>query len=202
MNKLFSLLLGLVLLMVGLAGCSDSDGTTGLTQVSGRVLTYKGRQPVSGAMVEVVDAHGGANMPIGAQTTADANGRFSLNFEAQKESGYPLMAYTAIGPYNDNLVVPVNAPAWVRIHVVDELPRNQAEVFMYGYGGGGEPGGQGDRLRYPRDTVLVRELLAEEPALGVYWCSTDLVTGTGADKIISQHFNISPLDTTDLRIAF
>jgi hypothetical protein len=206
--------IGLALFTVGLAGCSNTDGTTGLTQVSGQVLTYRGRQPVPGAVVEVVDAHGGGNTAIGVETVADSAGRFSLRFEAKKESGYALMAYTDIGHYtpsalaelvtsgrrNTDLVVPVNAPAWVRIHVVDELPRNQVIFFMQRYGGGGNPGGQSDRLVFPRDTFLVRSLLAEDPTSGPAWWIND--QGTGVETHGIQYLNIPPLDTVDLRIAF
>jgi hypothetical protein len=214
MNKLFSLTIGLALLAGGLAGCSNTDGTTGLTQVSGQVLTYVGRQPVPGATVEVVDAHGGANSPIGVETTADAEGRFSFTFEAKKESGYVLLAYTPLGHFtynssapqltsgrrNADMVVPVAAPAWVRIHVVDETPVNKSIIIMQGYIDGGKPGGQSDELRFPRDTVLVRRLTAEEPTSGVAWWIYDQITG--AETHDTKKLFIAPLDTVDLRIAF
>ncbi|MBT2559495.1 hypothetical protein J7E24_17040, partial [Hymenobacter sp. ISL-91] len=59
------------------------------------------------------------------------------------------------GRKNEQVRVPVLAPAWVRIQLVDELPKSRIQLSITGYSGSGE------QLRYPRDTTFIRTISAQ-----------------------------------------
>ena len=165
-----------LLLLAGLSGCMN-DPTTGTTTVSGQVVENQSRKPVGGATVQVYQtAKSGGYAPVSTPVQADGQGHFSLNFEAESTSGYavfaqaypgyftPAYAATGItaGRANKDVVVPMLAPAWVRLQLVDEPPKSSVVVHTQGYEG------SGDTFYYPRDTVIVRPLVAGSK-YGLLW---------------------------------
>ncbi|WP_149867321.1 hypothetical protein [Solirubrum puertoriconensis] len=93
----------------------------------------------------------------------DAHGRFAFSFEAKSEYEYVVRATSPRGESNyltppqlkggrknKGLRVPVDAPAWVRIHLRDEPPRTDAVNIVVG---GFQ---QSFIIRPPKDTVIFR----------------------------------------------
>lgn len=190
-----------------LGGCNTNDPTTGATLVEGQVVEIRGRQPVAGALVQVYQAgRGGGYGAVGSPCPADAQGRFSFHFDATTKSGYLLKASAppgyltdwglapnlTAGRKNTGLLIPMYAPAWVRLQLVDEPPKSRVLMFIAGYEG------SGDRLYYPRDTTLIRPLLAGFPGK-IIWVITNQ---QGIDTQFEQAINPAPLDTLTVRIPF
>ena len=140
------------LLALALGACQGYEGPT---TASGIVVDRHTGQPVPNATVQVT----GINSGLGAGGTssgntfpADAQGRFSLSFEASRDRNYTLLAYTAsgyasgygdapllnAGRKNDNLLVKTAAPAWVKINCVDDPPFNKVGLNTWGYAGSGD----------------------------------------------------------------
>lgn len=157
----------LVILCLGML-VSCQKPTDGPTLVEGQVVEHMGRQPVGGATVQVWQAgNGGGYAPVGQGQPTDAQGRFRFRFEADSKSGYIVMATAPLGYVTDwglapsltagrrnkDLVIPMYAPAWVRLVLVDEPPKSRVIMTIQGYSGGGE------LLNYPQDTVLIRPIL-------------------------------------------
>ena len=153
-----------------LAGCNPTEPTTGTTQVAGQVVERQSRKPVGGGTVQVyLSSSAGGYRPVGDPQPCDAQGRFAFDFDAASKSGYLLKAQAppgyitdwaeapelTAGRKNTGLVVPVLAPAWVRLVLVDEAPKSKISIFISGYPG------SGDRLTYPRDTTLIRPVSAD-----------------------------------------
>ena len=133
----------LLLALAALASC-EKDPTTGTTTVSGQVVESTSRKPVAGATVQVYqEAKGGGYAQAAAPVQADGQGRYTLSFEATSTSGYAVFAQAAPGYFtpayaapsitsgraNDNIVIPMLAPAWVRLQLVDEPPKSK--IYMY-----------------------------------------------------------------------
>jgi hypothetical protein len=174
--------------------------------VEGQVLTQNGRQPVPGALVQVQQAgRAGGYAALGPPTPADAAGRFRFTFEGDEDASYLLTASAAPGYRTDfnlapaltpgrkntGLVVPVLAPAWVRLQLVDELPRSRVVMYVSGYEG------SGTRFVFPRDTIFIRPKMAEFPGK-IIW----VITEDGVDRQAFQDINLTPLDTITVRIPF
>ncbi|WP_345116442.1 hypothetical protein [Hymenobacter algoricola] len=137
---------------------------------------------------------------------AEPNGRFSFSFPATRRAGYVLRATAPPGYFtewglapslragrpNTGLVVPVRAPAWVRLQLVDEPPHSRVSLFISGYEG------NGDRLYAPHDTVLIRPSLAGFVGK-IIWVLTD---EAGVDRQREQAVQPGALDTVLVRIAF
>ena len=188
-----------------LTGCHNNDPTTGTTTVAGQVVESQSQKPVGPGTVQVYLAkYGGGFSPLGRPYPCDANGRFAFDFEGQKKDSYILLAEASPGyvtdwaaaPYltpgrkNQNLVVPVLAPAWVRLVLVDEPPKSQVSVHIQGYEG------PGDTLYHPRDTTLIRPLLANFKT-GLLWS----INEQGKEKATSIYIQPQPLDTVTVRIS-
>jgi|GEM_PF-1087255 len=190
-----------------LGGCVQRP-TEGPTLVAGQVVESQTRQPVSGAAVQVYQAaKGGGYAPVGRASAADAGGHFSFHFGADSKTTAYLLRATAppgyftdwslapnllAGRKNTGLVVPVLAPAWVRLQLVDEPPKSRVSLFVSGYEG------SGDRLNSPRDTTLIR------PSLGgfvgkIIWVITD---EQGHDTQYAHDVRLAALDTLTVRIPF
>ena len=141
-----------ILLALVLGACQGYEGPT---TASGIVVDRHTGQPVPNATVQVT----GINSGLGAGGTssgntfpADAQGRFSLSFEASRDRNYTLLAYTAsgyasgygdaplltAGRKNDNLLVKTAAPAWVKITCVDDPPLSKIGLTTAGYLGSGD----------------------------------------------------------------
>ena len=196
---------GLICLWL-LAGCTSTDPTMGTTQVAGQVVQRQSRKPVGNGIVQVyLSSSAGGYRPVGASQACDAQGRFSFNFDAQKTGGYLLLAQAppgyrtdwadapelTAGRRNAGLVVPVLAPAWVRLVLVDEPPKSRASIHIQGYEGSGQT------LVYPRDTILIRPLLADFKTR-MYW----FITEQGQQRNLHQDIQPAALDTVTVRIAF
>ncbi|MGI4873931.1 MAG: hypothetical protein ACRYFX_22455 [Janthinobacterium lividum] len=195
-----------LLLLLGVAGCTQ-DPTTGTTTVEGQVVENQSRKPVANATVQVYqEAKSGGYAPVSTPVQADGQGHFSLSFEAESTSGYAVFAQAYPGYYtpayaatgitagraNQGVVVPMLAPAWVRLQLVDELPKNRISMHISGYEG------PGDRLYYPRDTVLTRPLVAGFSGQ-IIWVITN---EKGIDTQYSQTIKVGALDTAKVRIPF
>ncbi|MFD1470692.1 hypothetical protein ACFQ48_20870 [Hymenobacter caeli] len=208
MRKFFSVAIGLLIFgaTFSLGGCSK-DPTTGTTQVDGQVVESQTKKPVGGATLQVYHAStGGGYMQVGASYPADAQGRFSFQFDADERFGYLLRATAPPGYFTDfaaapaltagrknmSLVVPVLAPAWVRLQLVDEAPKSRVSIHISGYDG------PGDRLDYPRDTILIRPVTAGFP-IKIIWVITN---EKGNDAQYSQDVKLNALDTVTVRIPF
>ena len=194
------------LLFLSSLGAWSDDPTTGTTLVAGQVVERQSRKPVGNGTVQVwLAGKGGGYGEVGDPQPCDAQGRFSFNFDAESKNGYLLKAQASpgyitdwaeapeltAGRSNKDVVVSVLAPAWVRLVLVDEPPKSRVVIHVQGYEGSGET------LRYPRDTVLVRPLLAGFKA-NIYWFIND----QGHDSSFNQSFEIAALDTVTVRIPF
>ncbi|WP_375416927.1 hypothetical protein [uncultured Hymenobacter sp.] len=189
-----------------LLGACNDDPTTGRTSVAGQVVQQQSRQPVGAGSVQVyLASRGGGYRPVGSPYPCDAQGKFSFDFDAEQQNGYLLTAEAppgyitdwalapqlTAGRQNKDVLVPVLAPAWVRLVLVDELPKSRATVYLSGYDG------PGDVLSYPRDTILIRPALADFPRK-IIWG----INETGIIQQYSQDVKLAPLDTVTVRIAF
>jgi len=188
-----------------LAGCG-TDPTTGSTLVEGQAVDYAGSRPVGGALVQVNQkGAGGGYGAVGDPVAADGQGRFSFHFEATGTSGYVLTATAPPGYFtgyqlapaltagrkNTGLVVPMYAPAWLRLQFVDTLPKSRVVIDIGGYKG------SGDVLYYPRDTVLIRPIEANFKS-GLLWSVND----QGKETATRIYVTPRSLDTLTVRIPF
>jgi hypothetical protein len=188
-----------------LTGCQDP--TTGITQVEGTVTNNSNGQAVGGSAVQIYHAStGGGYVPVGTSYPTDAQGRFSFQFEADSKSGYLVRATAPLGystdwavapsltagRKNSGLVIPMMAPAWVRLKLVDVAPKNRVSIHISGYSG------PGDQLNYPRDTTLIRPMWAGY-AGKIIWVIRDV---TNTPTQYSQDVKLAPLDTLTIPIAF
>lgn len=188
------------------ASCQPTDPTMGTTVVKGQVVQYLTQKGVPNATVQVFHATtAGGYAPVGTPYPADQQGHFSFNFEADNKSGYLLKAAAppgyvtdwalaptlTAGRQNENLLVPTYAPAWVRLELVDEYPKSRVVIQSNGYEG------SGDTFYYPRDTVVIRPLLAGFRS-GILWVIND------QGKMVTNNLFVQPkaLDTLTIRIPF
>ncbi len=194
--------------LVLLASCNPDNPTTGTTQVSGQVVERQSWRPVGNGTVQVqLRSSAGGYRPVGDPQACDAQGRFSFAFDATSKFGYLLLAQAppgystdwaeapelTAGRKNNNIVVPMFAPAWVRLVLVDEPPkRTVSSIFISGYPG------SGDRLDYPRDTTLIRRVSADF-AREIIWGISD---ERGNVTRYEQAIKPGPLDTVTVRIPF
>lgn len=191
--------------IISLCGCGENS-IEGTTLVEGQVVERQGRQPVSGAKIQVYQASSaGGYSAIGDPYQADVSGHFSFHFEAERRAEYLLKASASPGYITDwgeapnltggrknkGLVIPVLAPAWVRLQLVDVPPKNRILMFTTGYGG------SGDQLYYPRDTTFIRPLFAGFDSQ-IIW----VIREGGLPTQYSQNIQPMPLDTVTVRIAF
>jgi hypothetical protein len=132
--------------LLAFAGCRGYEGPT---TASGQVVDPHTGQPVPNATVQVTgitSGLGAGGTSQGNTFPADAQGHFSLSFEASPNRNYTLMAYTAsgyasgygdapllnAGRKNDNLLVKTAAPAWVKINCVDDPPLSKIVLYTSG----------------------------------------------------------------------
>ncbi len=79
-----------------LAACTK-DPTTGTTTVEGQVVEDQSRQPVPGATVQLYHKQNGGYQAVGNRVPVDAQGRYTMSFEATSTTGYFLTAIAAPG---------------------------------------------------------------------------------------------------------
>ena len=195
------------LLSLAFAGCQGYEGPT---TASGQVVDRHTGQPVPNATVQVT----GINSGLGAGGTsqgntfpADAQGRFSLSFEASANRNYTLMAYTAsgyasgygdaplltAGRKNDNVIVKTAAPAWVKINCVDDLPLSKVGLTTAGYAGSSE-----DQIVGPGNFLFVRPT-ASNLSTQLYW---KIVQENGQSAEFRQPYTAANFDTVTVTIHF
>ena len=186
-----------------LSGCAKDSGST---LVAGQVVDSLTGQPVDGTSVQVEQAGtGGGFTAVGPVYPTDAQGRFSFRFEAEAQPTYIVRAGSPLGYFtdwtraptlkagrkNEQVRVPVLAPAWVRLQLVDEPPKSRVSMYLSGFRGDGQ------RLYYPRDTTLIRYGLAQYMK-EIYW----VITNQGVTTQYSQKIDPAALDTITVRIVF
>ena len=214
MRRFHSLLAGgsLLLALLLLGGCAKD----GPTLVQGQVVDKDTGQPVPRAEVQVHafaggggGAGGGYGPALGGPYLADAAGQFAFSFEASKHTTYRLDAYGPLGHFsvddgvevrngqtNRNLRLPVQAPGWVRIKLIDEPPRANSGLILVG--GFGNPG-YSSGLPFKQDTTFIRYIIANHP-VRVSWEIQDHVKDNkieGAKDLV-----ISSLDTVTVEVRF
>lgn len=199
---------GLLCLVVCLllAACMGDDPTTGTTKVEGQVVQRQTRQPVGGGTVQVYLAGKAGNYgPVGDPQPCDAQGRFSFAFDAARKRGYLLLAQASpgcttdwaeapeltAGRDNKSVVSPVLSPAWVRLVPVDGPPKSRVLMTTAGYSD------SGDQLRHPKDTALIRPILADFRQ-NMAWFIND----QGKDSQSYQEIQPAALGTVTVRIPF
>ena len=80
MKKLLMLRSATLLGVALLGGCKNTDPTTGMTQVSGQVVTFKTNKAVPNPWVQVYhQSRMGGYAAVGQPYQGDAQGRFSLD---------------------------------------------------------------------------------------------------------------------------
>ncbi|MBT2559493.1 hypothetical protein J7E24_17030 [Hymenobacter sp. ISL-91] len=190
-----------------LSSCAKDSGPT---LVAGQVVDQVTGQPVAGTTVQVEQrkrgSSGGGYSAIGPVYPTDGQGRFSFRFEAESEPNYIVRASSALGYFtdwsrapdlkpgrkNEQVRVPVLAPAWVRIQLVDEPPKSRIQLSITGYSGSGE------QLRYTRDTTFIRTISAQYTKV-ISW---GIINEQGIITQSRQNINAASLDTVNVRIVF
>jgi len=197
----------LILLTPVLAGCQGYEGPT---TASGQVVDRHTGQPVPNATVQVTgiaSGLGAGGTSQGNTFPADAQGRFSLSFEASANRNYTLLAYTAsgyasgygdapllnAGRKNDNVIVKTAAPAWVKINCVDDPPLSKLGLYTGGYDGSGD-----NQYVGPGNFSYVRPIGSNSP--GQIYC--ELTDEKGNSTVIKQPVNVANFDTATVTIHF
>lgn len=190
-----------------LSGCSNTDPTTGTTLVTGQVVVQQSQQPVGNGTVQVhMAGKGGGYTPVGDPQPCDAQGRFSFHFDAKQERGHLLMAQAppgyitewtsapelTAGRKNQNLIVPVLAPAWVKLVLVDEPPKSQITLSVSGYEG------NSTYFNPAYETELIKPCLAGLTKR-IVWA---IIDEKGVQSQFRQDIALAPLDTLTIRIPF
>ena len=139
--------LWVLLLLAGLWGCKRLDGDT---LCEGTVVDKHTNARVAYATVAVSEPGSsgglGGGYTVKEEHQADASGNFSFQINSESE-GMLLQAYTSQGYYtpfqegirlrggknNKKLVLPAQAPAWLRVHIVDQAPRDTAVIGLFGF---------------------------------------------------------------------
>lgn len=201
--QLASTLLSLLSL---LSSCATDDPAKGTTLVEGQVVEKQSQRPVTGATVQVYQpGRGGGYGQVGGDYPTDASGHFSFRFEAESKSSYLIKAtaprgyFTQWGEAPDvaggrkhkGLVVPMLAPAWAHIKIVDVPPKNRISMHISGFAGNGL------QLYYPRDTTFSLPLVAGF-AGKIIW----IIREGGVDRQYSQDIRPAALDTVIVPITF
>ena len=170
-----------LILALALGSCHRDEGPTTAT---GQVVDRFTGQPIPNATVQVAGLTSGQGLGgtnFGNSFPADAQGRFSLNFEAKQPVNYTLFASTPSGyasdygdspilkngRKNENLLVKAAAPAWVRINCVDDPPLSRIGLTTAGYIGSGDNQNVG-----PGNFSFVRPTGSNTP-FNMYWRISD-----------------------------
>ncbi|OGX83340.1 hypothetical protein BEN47_03335 [Hymenobacter lapidarius] len=207
---------GLRCAMLGIvvSGCEKESGPT---KVSGQVVEFYTGKPVPYGKVQLLASNpngrinivnGGGLNAKGDPHLADAQGRFTFTFEAQRNINYGLRG--RLDPYyfgntevsidggraNNDLRVPVFAFAWVRYVIVNELPKPPNSVhslYITGHGSG-----LGINIYQPRDTVIIERVIGGTNTRTTWFVRDRQGKSTQYDK----NTLVPPLDTLDVRITF
>lgn len=167
MNVLLSgRLPGLLAVLTLLVTSCSLFSEEGRTVIEGQVVDSHTEQAVGPAEVRLHASSGSSSAysPVDEWRATDAQGHFSFSFDADGDQRYILMASSPRGASayatsptikggrkNKGVRVPVQAPAWVRLHLRDLPPRSDAANISVG--------GALDKsftIAPPLDTVLVQ----------------------------------------------
>lgn len=198
----------LLLLLLLLSSCSLFD-ESGHTTVQGQVVDSITGQAVGPAQVCLfTNRRSSSSSAYGRQgdwRDTDANGSFSFSFEADGDLDYILMASSAHGASgflssppvkggrkNKSLRVPVEAPAWVRLHLQDVPPRTEALTISVG------GFHESFSIVTPMDTVIYRVIVPME-SNSVIWALNGLETPPNINRII---FSVAGMDTARIEISY
>ena len=197
----------LLLLALSLGSCHSYEGPT---TASGQVVDRFTGQFVPNATVQVAGLASGQGLGgtnFGNSVEADAQGRFSLSFEAKKPVNYTLFASTPSGyasdygdspilkngGKNDNLLVKTAAPAWVKINCVDDPPASRVGLYTGGYNGSGD-----NQMIGPGNFSFVRPIGSNSPG-EIY---SELTDDKGKAIISKKPVNVANFDTVTVTIHF
>ncbi len=208
MRPFSSLLLSLVSLLT-LTTCKRLDGDT---LCEGTVVDRHTSARIANATVGVyVGGSSGGGLGGGyvlkEEHQADASGNFAFQINddaksmlllASNSQGYYTIyqegIYLSGGKNNKKLVLKAQAPAWLRVHIIDQAPRDTAAISLWGF----NPNGTGTGALNGRDTVLVVPVQGNVTSQ-VYWqinrIHHPLTYG-------NQDIYCPGLDTTSLQVAY
>ncbi|MCB2378520.1 carboxypeptidase-like regulatory domain-containing protein [Hymenobacter sp. BT635] len=197
--------------LVLLSGCTLPFFPAKLLRVSGRVVDRHTGQALGGATVQAYAQRGsglgaGGYAAVAEPHTADAEGNFSFAFLPDPAASYLLLATAPPGYYTiwgeaptvrrrqpaANLRLPVQAPAYLRIRLLDEPPRSRVWLTVSGYAG------PADEFAAPASQTYVRRIDAREPRY-IAWSVRD-TTGRRTDG--AQQVRVTALDTLSITIRF
>jgi hypothetical protein len=206
-SRLASLLTVCATLFFGIASCERSS--SGLTVVEGQVVERSNGKAVPDAYVQLYQpgkSFSSGYSKVGDPLKTDGNGNFSFSYDAETESSNLLMGYSDKGHYSDwqeapnlssgrknkDVKVKVYAPAWVKIKLIDELPKSRVWISIWGYNE------RGDFLTLPSDTVFYRSAIADFQDR-VTW---DITDEQAVKTRYYKDFKVAGMDTVTIEIKF
>ncbi|UOQ53948.1 hypothetical protein [Hymenobacter cellulosivorans] len=180
-------------------------------RVSGQVVDRHTAQPVAGATVQLY-AQAGSGLAVGGYGStgkthaADAQGRFSFDAVLPKRAHFLLLAQAPPAYHTlwseapvlsrrhprEGLRVPVQAPAYLRLHLLDDPPSSRAIIRVYGYGS------NVDEFNYPVTSTHIRMLDAGEKRR-INW---EIQAENGQKLTGGQDLLVPSLDTQTVTIHF
>ncbi|WP_188557661.1 hypothetical protein [Hymenobacter glacieicola] len=191
------------------ASCSLFD-ESGKTTVAGQVVDSSTGQAVANAQVRLFanqrSSSSASYSPEGNWRSTDGQGKFSFSFDADADLSYILRASSSRGDTefqsapqvtggrkNKDLRVPVEAVAWVRIHLLDVPPRTDAvNVKVSGFQGS-------ITLHPPLDTVIYRMIKAGPNQVVVWELNGSRVVPATEHRI---PYSVAGLDTMRVDIRY
>ena len=196
-----------LILALALGACRSYEGPT---MASGQVVDRFTGQPIPNATVTVAGLASGQGLGgtnFGNSFPADAQGRFSLSFEAKQQTNYSLFASTPSGyasdygdspilqngQKNDNVLVKAAAPAWVKFNCVDDPPASRIGLTTYGYIGSGDKQNLG-----PGNFSFVRPT-DSNTAHTVSWT---IIESNGQSALTQLPLTVANFDTVTVTIHF
>lgn len=200
-------LLTLLAAALTLSMCKRSDGDT---LCEGTVVDKHDNTRVANAMVGVYVAGQsgglGGGYVLKEEHQADASGNFAFQI-GDDANGMLLRASTSLGHYtpyaeapslrggknNKDLVVRVQAPAWLRVNIVSQPPHDTAAISF-----GGSLPSIGTGILYGRDTTILM-MVQGNTSLYAYWRITRQY---GNQTNGSQDVYCPGLDTTSIQVTY
>lgn len=213
--RYFRTLCCLTILSTLLSACQKPDGPT---LVEGQVIEKITNKPVPYARIEVYGQRG-SGLHTGYSPTiephlTDANGRFSFRFDAAPGTAYLLKAFSDAGHAskwgeepnveegrkNKDLVIPVAAPAWLKIRV--EQKPGPVPDGIHIWGPWYDEGYISTIDLRPKDygTVSYHVVDSTLPSTaGVHWD-----VNYGGTHTVYHHpgFTLQPFDTTEIVVRY
>lgn len=204
-----------VLALTGLlSSCQKQDGPT---LVEGQILEVGSNKPVPYAHIEVY-GQAGSGLHSGYSPTnephqADANGRFSFHFNANSGTAYLLKAHSDAGhasrwgeepnvdegQKNRGLVIPVVAPAWIKVRV--EKKPGPAPDFIHVWGPWYDQGYISTIDLYPKDFDHVSYHVVPSTLTASSTINWEVNFG-GRLTVYHASALVQPFDTTEVVVRY